>query len=121
MFLSVKPCMSSIKSLKLAARYVEPFTILQKVNPIAYKLELLVNLAKLHNVFHVFLKKYVQNPNHLLDVEKLQLIDLLFFEFKPVRILDLHSRMLRNCEIESAEFNGIPTQRDMLLGKMLES
>lgn len=49
-----------------------PFEVLQVVNFFAYHLELLANLSKLHNVFHVsLLKKYVLDPTHVLDLDKL--------------------------------------------------
>lgn len=44
--LRLKPNKSSIGSSKLAVIFVSPFSILHKVNLVAYKLELLANLVK---------------------------------------------------------------------------
>lgn len=69
-FLCVKLGKSSIKSSKLATRFVGPFEILQKVNPVAYKLDLPLKLSKMHNVFHVsLLKKYINDPTHVWNVD----------------------------------------------------
>ncbi|GJX70170.1 putative reverse transcriptase domain-containing protein [Tanacetum coccineum] len=38
---------------KLNPRYVGPFKVLEKVGPVAYKLELPQELSKVHNTFHV--------------------------------------------------------------------
>jgi hypothetical protein len=38
---------------KLAPRYVGPFPVLEWCGPVAYKVQLLENLSKVHNVLHV--------------------------------------------------------------------
>ncbi|GKF35936.1 hypothetical protein Tco_0112694 [Tanacetum coccineum] len=49
---------------KLNRMYVGPFKVLEKVGEVAYKLELLEELSKVHNTFHVSnLKKcYADEP-----------------------------------------------------------
>ncbi|GJZ71290.1 putative reverse transcriptase domain-containing protein [Tanacetum coccineum] len=49
---------------KLNPRYVEPLKVLEKVGEVAYKLELLEELSRVHNTFHVSnLKKcYADKP-----------------------------------------------------------
>lgn len=100
-FLKVKPGKNSIKTFRLATRYVGPFEILQQVNPMAYKLQLPPNLSKIRNVFHVsLLKKYVPDPTNILNFEKLQMTDPLSFEVKPVCILGFRKKKLRNWEVD---------------------
>ncbi|GJT85085.1 putative reverse transcriptase domain-containing protein [Tanacetum coccineum] len=41
------------KKGKLAPRFVGPFEIIEKVGPVAYRLDLLVKLDGVHNTFHV--------------------------------------------------------------------
>jgi len=50
-FLHVRPRKSSIKISNLVARFVGPFEVIHKVNPVAYKLKLPPSLSKIHNVF----------------------------------------------------------------------
>ena len=52
---------------KLSPRYYGPFEVLEIIRPVAYRIALLAN-TRAHNVFHVsFLKKYVRDPNHVID------------------------------------------------------
>jgi hypothetical protein len=48
---------------QLAPRYIEPFSILEKCGNMAYKLELPLSLAGVHDIFHVsHLKKCLKAP-----------------------------------------------------------
>jgi hypothetical protein len=40
---------------KLAPRFIGPFEILKRIGPVAHKINLPSQLAKVHNVFHVSL------------------------------------------------------------------
>jgi hypothetical protein len=54
---------------KLAPRYVGPFEILEICGPVAYRLQLPLQLAAVHNVFHVSqLKKCLQVPTEIIDL-----------------------------------------------------
>ena len=68
--LKVKPKKISLKlgsCTKLAAIFRGPFEILDKIGLVAYMLALPISMNG-HNVFHVsFLKKYVHDPNHVID------------------------------------------------------
>jgi len=37
---------------KLSPRYVGPFQVVKQVSPLAYKIEIPLNLAGVHDVFH---------------------------------------------------------------------
>jgi hypothetical protein len=69
-FLKVKPKKISLKlgsCTKLATRFCGPFEILDRIGPVAYMLALPTSM-NVHNVFHVsLLKKYVHDPNHVID------------------------------------------------------
>jgi len=66
---------------KLLPKWIGPFTVIQKVNPVAFKLALPVTMASVHPVFHVsMLKPYqasgsVQPPPPIIDDEG----DLVYF------------------------------------------
>jgi hypothetical protein len=68
--LKVKPKKSSLKlgsCTNLAATFYGLFEILDRIEPVAYMLALSASM-NVHNVFHVSLiKKYVHDPNHVID------------------------------------------------------
>ena len=69
-YLRVKPRKRSLKVgkfSKLEPRYCGPFEFLDRIGPIAYRIALPANM-RAHNVVHVsLLKKYVHDPNHIID------------------------------------------------------
>ncbi len=71
MFLKVSPMkevMRFEKKDKLTLRYIGPFEIMNRVEAVAYWLELPSNFSHVHPVFHIsILRKYVSNPSHMLQ------------------------------------------------------
>jgi hypothetical protein len=52
---------------------------------------------RVHNVFHVsLLNKYVSDPNHIIDLNVIQVEHKGDFRVEPVRMLDRKVKMLRN-------------------------
>ncbi|XP_056158384.1 uncharacterized protein LOC130134750 [Syzygium oleosum] len=85
---------------KLSPRYVGPFLILEKIGEVAYKLALPPALSGVHNVLYVsLLRKYVPNPEHVLDFTPLRLRENLTYEDQPIRIVDRKDRVLRRWTI----------------------
>jgi hypothetical protein len=101
--LKVNPKKSSLKlgsCTKLAARFYGPFEILDRIGPISHMLALPFSM-NLHNVFHVsLLKKYVHDPNHVIDRHLIQVETEGYFQVQPVWVLDRKVKMLRNQVIE---------------------
>ena len=82
---------------KLNPRYIGPFRILERIGPVAYRLELSPELSWIHNVFHVsMLKKYILDPSHILKAPPIELEKDLSFEVQPVAIVDQEMKQLRN-------------------------
>ena len=99
MFLKVREKKSSLNLgsfKKLEARYCGPFEILRRIGPIAYELALSPKI-KAHNVFHVsLLKKYIHDPNHVIDWNVIQVEPKGYFQVQRMHILDMKVTALRN-------------------------
>ncbi|KAL5576909.1 hypothetical protein UlMin_018608 [Ulmus minor] len=85
------------KKGKLSPRYIGPFEILERIGKVAYRLTLPPELSSVHNVFHVsMLRKYVSDPSHVLENERIEVHEDRTYEEQPVQILDCKDKMLRN-------------------------
>jgi hypothetical protein len=95
-FLKVKEKRSSLRLgsfPKLAARYCGPFEILEKIGPIEYIVALYASM-RVHNVFHVsLLKKYVPDPNHIIDWNVIQVEHERDFRVEPIHICNVPFQM----------------------------
>lgn len=82
---------------KLSPRYIGPFSILDRVGTVAYRLALPPSLEGVHNVFHVSqLRKYVRDPAHIVDFSEITVRPNLTYKQRPVAILDRRQQVLRN-------------------------
>ena len=81
---------------KLSPRYCGPFEVLESIGPVAYRLAFLASTRD-HNVFHVsFLKKYVHDPNHVINWDVIQVEPEGEFQIEPMHILDRKVTVLQN-------------------------
>jgi hypothetical protein len=79
---------------KMATRFCGPFEILDRIGSIEYMIAFTVSM-NVHNVFHVsLLKKYVHDPNHVIDWHLIQVETKGDFQVLPVRVLDRKVKML---------------------------
>jgi hypothetical protein len=68
------------KKGKLAPRYVGPFEILERIDLVAYKLQLPQELSGVHNVFHVSnLKKCLSDETLVIPLDEVQRNNKLHF------------------------------------------
>nr|GFC29129.1 putative reverse transcriptase domain-containing protein [Tanacetum cinerariifolium] len=85
---------------KLSPRYIGPFEIIEKIGPMAYKLELPEKLHGIHNTFYVSnLKKYLADENLVIQLEEIQLDKKLHFIEEPVEIMDREVKQLKQSRI----------------------
>nr|GEW51266.1 putative reverse transcriptase domain-containing protein [Tanacetum cinerariifolium] len=88
------------KQGKLNPRYIGPFQVLSKVGDVAYRLELLQQLSRVHNTFLVSnLKKCLSDESLVIPLDKLHIDDKLHFVEEPVEIMDRESKQLKKSRI----------------------
>ncbi|GJT61025.1 reverse transcriptase domain-containing protein [Tanacetum coccineum] len=77
-----------------------PFKILERIGPVAYKLELPEELSNIHNTFYVSnLKKCLFDESLIIPMKELQLNDKLNFVEEPVEIMDREVKRLKQSRI----------------------
>ena len=85
------------KRRKLSPHYIGPFEIVERVGPVAYRLDLPDEVSRVHNVFHIsMLRKYIPDPSHVLEAPEIELRNDLSYEEQPVQILGRGEKELRN-------------------------
>ncbi|GKB72430.1 putative reverse transcriptase domain-containing protein [Tanacetum coccineum] len=84
----------------LSPRYIGPFKIIDRISPVAYKLELPEKLRRIHNTFHVYnLKRCFADENLITPLKEIQLDDKLHFIVEPVEIMDREVKQLKQSRI----------------------
>ncbi|TQE00846.1 hypothetical protein C1H46_013556 [Malus baccata] len=71
--------------------------ITERVGEVAYRLELPPELSKVHDVFHVSMRRhYVLDPSHVIPPQPLEINPDLTYDEEPVTLLDWKDNDLRN-------------------------
>ncbi|GJZ29744.1 putative reverse transcriptase domain-containing protein [Tanacetum coccineum] len=84
----------------LASRYVRPFEITERIDPVAYRLRLPQDLSSFHDTFHVSnLKKCLADPTLKIPLEEIQVDNKLNFVKEPVEILEREIKKLKRSRI----------------------
>jgi hypothetical protein len=67
---------------------------------LAYQATLLLDLARMHNVFHVsMLRKYFPNPDFVVEYELLEIQEEQMYDKMPVQFMDHKEQVLRTKKI----------------------
>ncbi|XP_016667561.1 uncharacterized protein [Gossypium hirsutum] len=75
---------------------VGDYVFLKRVGPVAYQLELPLELEKVHDIFHVsMLRRYHSDPSHVIPIEEIEVRPDLTIEEEPVQILKRNVKVLR--------------------------
>ncbi|GJS81571.1 putative reverse transcriptase domain-containing protein [Tanacetum coccineum] len=89
-----------IKRGKLNPRYIGPFKILERIDPVAYKLKLPEELSNVQSTIYVSnLKKCLSDESLVIPMKELRLDDKLNFEEEPVEIMDREVKQLKQRRI----------------------
>ena len=103
MFLKVSPWKKILyfgRKGKLSPRFIGPYEILEKVGPVAYRLALPLELAKLYDVFHFsMLQRYRYDTSEILPNLDIQVQEDFTFDEESKAILDRDIRQLRNKQV----------------------
>ncbi|XP_074315064.1 uncharacterized protein LOC141651244 [Silene latifolia] len=82
---------------KLSPKFVGPYEVFERIGEVVYRLALVPNLSKVHNVFHVSqLRRYRSDPSQVLQSDVVEVELNLTYEEQAVRILDRKDKTLRN-------------------------
>nr|GEZ96454.1 hypothetical protein [Tanacetum cinerariifolium] len=88
------------KKRKLEPRFVRPFEIVEKVGPVAYRLDLLEELNGVHDTFHESnLKKCLADPTLQVPLDEIQVDVKLNFMEEPIEILEREFKKLKRSRI----------------------
>jgi hypothetical protein len=85
---------------KLNPRYIGPFNILERIGPVAYKLELPEELSRIHDTFHVSnLKKCLSDESLIIPLKEIRLDEKLNYTEEPIEIMDREVKQLKHNRI----------------------
>ena len=72
------------KKGKLSPRYIRPYQITERIDEVAYRLELPPELSNVLDVFHVsMLRHHVSDPSHVIPPQPLEINPDLTYDEKP--------------------------------------
>ncbi|XP_052478782.1 uncharacterized protein LOC128034089 [Gossypium raimondii] len=82
---------------KLSPRFIGPYEIIERIDPVAYRLALPPELEKIHNVFYVsMLRRYRSDPSHVISHSEIELQPDMTYSKELMKILARKVKELRN-------------------------
>jgi hypothetical protein len=84
----------------LQPQFIGPFPTIQKIDRVAYRLALTLELQGIHDVFHVSqLRQYIEDADHVVNDEVIELTPDLSYDEKSIRTLEHGEKELRHKRI----------------------
>ncbi|XP_076928291.1 uncharacterized protein LOC143592212 [Bidens hawaiensis] len=88
------------KKGKLSHRFVGPFEILDRIDPVAYKFKFPIELSNVQPVFHVSnLKKCLAKANLQIPLDEVCIDETIHFVERPVKIMDHKDEVTKRSRI----------------------
>nr|GEX32293.1 putative reverse transcriptase domain-containing protein [Tanacetum cinerariifolium] len=85
---------------RLSPRFIGPIKVIERIGPVAYKLELPEKLCRIHDTFHISnLKRCFVNDDVAIPLDEVQLDNKLDFVKEPVEIMDREVKRLKQSRI----------------------
>ncbi len=85
---------------KPSPRFIGSYKVLERVDPVAYRLALPPELVGLHDIFNVSqLRQYIHDPTHIINYPLVDLRKNLSCDEYPWKIVDRQENSLRNRSI----------------------
>nr|XP_048328398.1 uncharacterized protein LOC125422010 [Ziziphus jujuba var. spinosa] len=82
---------------KLSPHYIGPYELVERIGPVAYRIDLPEEFSPIHDVFHIsMLRKYISDPSHVLETSEIEFRDDFSYEEQPVQILQREEKRFRN-------------------------
>ena len=74
---------------KLSPRYIRPYEIIERIEPLVYRLALPEELSSIHNVLHIsMLWQYRSDLSHIVQKPEIEVSETLTYMEGPMEILD---------------------------------
>ncbi|KAA3466552.1 Transposon Ty3-G Gag-Pol polyprotein [Gossypium australe] len=73
---------------KLSPRFIGPYEITERIEPVAYRLALLSELENIHDVFHMsMLRRYRSDPSHVITPTEVEILPDMTYGEEMIKIL----------------------------------
>ncbi|KAA3461461.1 Chromo domain-containing protein [Gossypium australe] len=73
---------------KLSPRFIGPYEVIERIEPVAYRLALPPELNRIHNVFHMsMMRRYRSDPSHVITLTEVEIQPDMTYNDESIKIL----------------------------------